>query len=153
MSCIPLSLETNKVQEYARQSQTEMTQMPQKQLTKERKLMTEETKPKYTKEQIDEARQIIQSLIQDKESAYKKMLEEPDDDLDVDDYVELDAITTTGFDCKMWVDKKDIAKVLLEYDYPLFSVMRRRSPKEMWNKLASIYGMGDIEDISDWMLI
>ena len=112
--------------------------------------MTEGNRTKYTKEQIDKAIDIVREQIDICEEIYKRMLEKPvdEDDLDITDLVELTMVTTTGFDCKMYVDRKDIVKVLLDNDYPIYKVLRKSCPESIWNKIANVYGMDQVEGIS-----
>ncbi len=117
--------------------------------------MIDEPKKVYTDVQVKIAQAIMQQKIQEYTDIYKKMLDDEENYAEYDDeaFVELIVETTTGFECKMWVARMDIAKVLLEYNYPLFLAMGQPSPNDMWDKLAGIYGVARIDDMVPWMLL
>ena len=96
---------------------------------------------KLTKEQQD-AVETVQEAI----SAYRTQLEaitlvkegfEPDPIL-------IEAETKAGYYCQMMVNPKDVAKILLKYDYPIYEVLGDEAPQEMWDDLAEQFGVGAV---------
>lgn len=49
--------------------------------------------------------------------------------------------TSTGYYCRLMVDPKDAAKIMLDYDYPLYSVLNEDAPDMMWEDLGRKYGI------------
>lgn len=58
------------------------------------------------------------------------------------DPVFVDAQTATGQCCQLMVDPRDIAPILLKYDYPMYDVLGEVGPNEMWQELAQKFGVG-----------
>lgn len=53
----------------------------------------------------------------------------------------LEGETSTGHYCQLMVDPKDVAKILLDYDFPLYSVLNEDAPDMMWEDLGRKYGI------------
>ena len=49
--------------------------------------------------------------------------------------------TTTGHFCRMLVDPKDVAKLALEYNYPVWKVLEEDFPDDMWRELGRKFGL------------
>ena len=49
--------------------------------------------------------------------------------------------TTTGYYCQLMVDPKDVAKILLEYDYPVWRVLEEDASDAMWDDLGRKFGL------------
>ena len=49
--------------------------------------------------------------------------------------------TTAGYYCQLMVDPKDVAKILLEYDYPVWRVLEEDAPRAMWEDLGRKFGL------------
>ena len=47
----------------------------------------------------------------------------------------------------MMVDPKDVARVYLEYNYPLWKTLKEEAPIEMWEELARIYGLATVSEV------
>lgn len=62
-------------------------------------------------------------------------------------FVTLEGRTEKGYRCEIVVDPKDVAKIFLEYDYPLWKVLGLDAPPEMWDTLAEYYGLESVEHI------
>lgn len=60
----------------------------------------------------------------------------------------LEGYTTTNHFCQLMVDPKDVAKILLEYNYPIWHVLEKdvpdESPDEMWEALGRLYGLSTV---------
>ena len=49
--------------------------------------------------------------------------------------------TTAGYYCQLMVDPKDAAKIMLEYDYPVWHVLEEDAPDAMWEDLGRKFGL------------
>lgn len=95
-----------------------------------RKLTTEEARARETisvalREYTDELDAIISS----------------EDDLDP---IMVEGETNTGYYCQMMVNPKEVAKIILKYDYPLYAFFEEESPQAMWDELAELFGLARI---------
>lgn len=52
--------------------------------------------------------------------------------------------TMTGYYCRLMVDPKDAAKIMLDYDYPLYHILGEDAPDSMWEDLGRKYGIGAV---------
>lgn len=57
------------------------------------------------------------------------------------DPILLEGETSTGHYCQMMVDPKDVARILLKYDYPIYHLLMDDAPDEMWAELGRTYGL------------
>lgn len=55
--------------------------------------------------------------------------------------------TETGYYCQMMVDPRDAARILLDYDYPMYKVLGEDFPEEMWNELGRKFGIKSVSSI------
>lgn len=55
--------------------------------------------------------------------------------------------TATGYFCMLQVSKVDIARIYLDYDYPLYRVMQAEAPTSMWEDIAKICGIDSISSV------
>ena len=58
--------------------------------------------------------------------------------------ISVEGTTSKGYYCNLMVDPKEVAKIMLEYDYPVWSVLGEDAPDDMWNSLAYKFGLGSI---------
>lgn len=49
--------------------------------------------------------------------------------------------TTAGYYCQLMVDPKDAAKIMLDYDYPVWQVLGEDAPDSMWGELGYKFGL------------
>lgn len=52
--------------------------------------------------------------------------------------------TSTGYYCRLMVDPKDVAKIMLDYDFPLYNILGEDAPDSMWEDLGRKYGIGAV---------
>lgn len=55
--------------------------------------------------------------------------------------VTLEGTTPKGYLVQMMVDPKDVAKIMLEYDYPIYSILGEEVSPHMWDELAGLVGL------------
>ncbi len=56
--------------------------------------------------------------------------------------------TSTGYYCQLMVDPKDVAKILLEYDYPVWRVLGENAPDAMWEGLGRKFRLEHIYSVN-----
>lgn len=49
--------------------------------------------------------------------------------------------TSAGYYCQMMVDPKDVARILLDYNYPVWRVLEEDAPDGMWEDLGRKFGL------------
>lgn len=49
--------------------------------------------------------------------------------------------TTAGYFCQMMADPKDVAKIMLDYNYPVWRVLEEDAPNGMWEDLGYKFGL------------
>lgn len=59
----------------------------------------------------------------------------------------LEGETSAGFTVQVMVDPARMAKVMLDYDYPLYTVLEDDCPQEMWNALARMVGLESVYSV------
>lgn len=57
------------------------------------------------------------------------------------DPILLEGETTAGYYCQMMVDPKDVAKIALDYNYPVWHILKQDYPEEMWEELGRKFGL------------
>ena len=98
-----------------------------------------DTERKQDNNELSKAVKIVQEAIRAKEDYYRKLAETDDQSP-----VTLEGSTTTGYYCQMMVDPKDVARIFLDYQYPIWSVLEEEPPVSMWESLAKLYGLKNV---------
>lgn len=98
-----------------------------------------DTENKQDNLELSKAVKIVKEAIRGKEDYYRRIA-----GADEQSPVMLEGRTHTGYDCQMMVDPKDVAKVFLEYQYPLWLVLEEEPSLDMWDRLAEIYGLDGV---------
>ncbi len=57
------------------------------------------------------------------------------------DPILIEGETTAGYFCHMMVDPKDVAKIALEYNYPVWHILQQDYPDGMWEDLGRKFGL------------
>lgn len=52
--------------------------------------------------------------------------------------------TTAGYYCQLMVDPKDVAKIMLDYNYPVWRVLEEDAPDSMWEELGYKFGLARV---------
>lgn len=97
--------------------------------------MDEVTK-RQEKERLAEAVKLVNRAI---DAEYKRLREIAE--TEEDDPIMLEGETTTGHVCRMLVDPQEVAKIVLEHDYPVWHVLEQDYPDAMWEELGRKYGL------------
>ena len=61
------------------------------------------------------------------------------------DPILIEGETTAGYFCQMMVDPKDVAKIALEYNYPVWETLLMDAPDGMWEDLARKFGLATVD--------
>lgn len=93
-----------------------------------RKLSTEEKR----------AQETINLVISDYRTGLEAITLCDDEDLDP---IMVDGQTRSGHNCSLFVNPKEVAQIVLKYDYPVFAVLEEEPPQAMWDDLASHFGL------------
>lgn len=96
----------------------------------------------YTKEQVKEAVKIVNEAIRVKWNNYE-VIANTDEQMPI----EIEGTTKTGYACNMMVDPKYVARIFLQYDYPVWEVLGEDAPDEMWEKMARLFGLASVSSV------
>lgn len=61
--------------------------------------------------------------------------------------VMLEGETTKGYYCQLMIDPKDVARIMLQYDYPIYKTLEQEAPIAMWDDIASWYGLSSVMSV------
>lgn len=57
------------------------------------------------------------------------------------DPIMIEGETTAGYYCQLMVDPKDVAKIMLDYNYPVWRILEEDAPDDMWEELGRKFGL------------
>ncbi|MBQ6127523.1 hypothetical protein IJI69_02415 [Candidatus Saccharibacteria bacterium] len=60
------------------------------------------------------------------------------------DPILIEGETTAGYFCHLTVDPKDVAKIVLEYNYPVWHILEHDCPDGMWEDLGRKFGLATV---------
>lgn len=60
------------------------------------------------------------------------------------DPILIEGETTAGYFCHLMVDPKDVAKIVLEYNYPVWHILEHDYPDGMWEDLGRKFGLATV---------
>ena len=83
------------------------------------------------------------TLVNDTIRAERKSLEDIAR-VDEHDPIMVEGETLAGYYCQLMVDPKDAAKIMLEYDYPVWRVLGEDAPDAMWEDLGRKFGLESV---------
>ena len=52
--------------------------------------------------------------------------------------------TTAGYYCQMMVDPKEVAQILLDWEYPTYRILEEEAPQGMWDELGEQFGLSSV---------
>ena len=99
---------------------------------------------KLTKEE-EQARETITQAISD----YRTVLEaitllKPDD---CSEPILIEGETRAGYYCQMMVDSREVAPILLKYNYPVWLALGEDFPDAMWEELGEHFGLDSVSSV------
>ena len=89
--------------------------------------------------ELSKAIDIVRTAIR----AEEKRLQEIADGTEQDP-VMLEGSTTQAYSVQMMIDPSKVAKVMLDYQYPLYRIIGEDAPQEMWDELARMVGLEEV---------
>ena len=85
---------------------------------------------------LSEAVRIVREAINAEENRLKGIANSEENDP-----VMLEGETSTGYYAQMLVGSAKAAKIMLDYQYPLYKVLQEDAPQGMWDELARMTGL------------
>lgn len=52
--------------------------------------------------------------------------------------------TRTGYYCQLMVDPREVAPILLKYEWPTWHILGDEAPEEMWYDLGEKFGLASV---------
>ena len=88
---------------------------------------------------LSEAVRIVQEAIAESEARLRQVANSEENDP-----VILEGETTTGYYVHMMVDPAKIAKIMLDYWYPVYWILEEEAPQGMWDDMAEMVGLKNV---------
>ena len=60
------------------------------------------------------------------------------------DPIMVEGLTTADYPVQMMVDPKEIAKILLDWEYPTYRILENDAPEGMWEELGRHFGLSSV---------
>ena len=96
----------------------------------------DETAKRRKDEKLAEAVKLVNEAI----AAEYKRIEEIAKTEEADPIL-IEGETTAGYFCHMMVDPKEVAKIALEYNYPVWHILEQDYPDGMWEDIGRKFGL------------
>ncbi|MBQ3271201.1 hypothetical protein IJI94_00685 [Candidatus Saccharibacteria bacterium] len=96
----------------------------------------DETIKRRNDEKLAEAVKLVNDAIM---AEYKRL--EKIAKTEEDDPILIEGETTAGYFCHLMVDPQDVAKIALEYNYPVWHILQQDYPDGMWEELGRKFGL------------
>ena len=100
----------------------------------------QDAQKKPAEDDLIKAVSLVNAAIRAEEQMYRKIAsseEQPP--------IMIEGTTATNHACQLMVDPKDVARIILEYDYPTWHVLGEEAPEGMWEDLGRFYGLKDVD--------
>ena len=95
---------------------------------------------KEDNEKLHEAIKLVNDAIM---TEFKKLEEIAKSDNE-DDPIMVEGETSTGYYCQMMVAPREVAKIILEYNYPVWHILEQDYPDGMWEDLGRKFGLATV---------
>ena len=96
----------------------------------------DETIKRRNDEKLAEAVKLVNDAIM---AEYKRL--EKIAKTEEDDPILIEGETTAGYFCHLMVNPKEVAKIALEYNYPVWHILQQDYPDGMWEELGRKFGL------------
>lgn len=103
--------------------------------------MDNKTKPGEVEDKL--AIERVNEMISDERKKLEAIML-ADDDLEP---IMIEGETEAGYYCRMMVDPKDCAGIMLKHDYPTRKVLQEDFPDEMWEELGRRFGIVTVSSV------
>ena len=100
------------------------------------------TQKEKSEKDIYEAIRLVNEAIRKEEERLRKIA-----DTEEQSPICIEGLTMMGYECRLMVDPKDAARILLEYEYPTWTVLGKDCPDAMWGELSRFYGLESVSFI------
>lgn len=91
---------------------------------------------------LSEAVRIVREAIAAEEARLMRIVNS-----DEEHPVLLEGDTSTGNYAQTMADPARVARIMLNYDYPLYKILEEDAPQEMWNELARMVGLKNVGSV------
>ena len=91
---------------------------------------------------LSDAIDLVNAAIRSQKDRLNKIARQEDQE-----YVLVSGLTSRGYEVQVPVDPELIVKIMLDYNYPLFNIMSKELPQEMWDKMAHEVGLESVFDV------
>ncbi len=95
-----------------------------------------ETTEQPKKDDLSAASKLVSEAIYEYQKNLEKIL-----NTEKNDPIKVRGVTSAHYDCELMVDPRDVAKIILEYDFPVCHILGREYPFEMWEALGRKFGL------------
>ena len=102
------------------------------------KIEVKEIKPQ-NKMPLDIAVPVVNAAIEE----YRKKLKACSES-DEESPIMVEGSTTTGYYCQLMVDPREVAEILLRWEYPTYRILEEEAPQGMWDELAEHFGLDTV---------
>ena len=92
------------------------------------------------KEKLEGAVNLVNEAIKEE---YERLEEIAKSDNE-DDPIMIEGETVTGYCCQMAVAPSEVAKIALEYNYPVWHILGQDYPDGMWEDLGRKFGLATV---------
>ncbi len=101
-----------------------------------------DTENKETTDELAKAVKIVHEAIRAEEAHLDKIAHEGEQSP-----IMLEGTTSTGYYAQIKVNPREAAQVLLDYQYPVWKVLKEEAPIGMWDRLSDIYGLDSVSSV------
>jgi hypothetical protein len=84
---------------------------------------------------------IVNQAIEKYRASLEAIIKADDGD---NDPIFIEGSTTTGHQCQLFVNPQEVARIILEYDYPTYRVLGQEAPQGMWDDLGRHFGLSEV---------
>lgn len=84
---------------------------------------------------------IVNQAIEKYRASLEAIVSADDDD---NDPILIEGSTTAGYQCQLFVNAKEVAKIILEYDFPTTEILGQEAPQGMWDALGRHFGLSEV---------
>ena len=108
------------------------------------KQTTGEGKTNQAKQDIplSEAARIVREAISAEENRLKQLVNSEENEP-----ILLEGETSARYDVQMMVDPAQVAKIMLDYRYPVYKVLEEDAPQGIWDDLAEMVGLENVYSV------
>ena len=102
-------------------------------------MTTDETAKRREEEKLEVAVHRVNEAIKNEQKRLEEIAKTEEGDP-----ILIEGETTAGYFCHLMVDPKDVAKIALEYNYPVWHTLQQDCPEEMWEELGRKFGLASV---------